>query len=93
MPYGEAIQQFPAKPPVGNEEVHQSDEAAVVGGFPQVRHFMYDDVFETFAWFLRQIGIEPDACGRGATTSPFRLHLLHKEPLHFHADERLPFRD
>ena len=92
MPYRKAIQNFPAKSPLGHEEIHQCDEAAVVSRFQQVSHFMDDDVFEAFPWFLGQIGIEPDARGTTAAT-PFRFHPLHKEPLHLHAHERLPFRN
>ena len=67
MPYRKAIQPFTVKPPIGHKEVHQGDEAAVVGGFEQMGHFMNDDVFEVFAGFFGQIAIEPDACGGRAT--------------------------
>src|ERR1039458_4897102 len=93
VPYSKAIQRFAAIPPLGHKAVHQGDEAAVVGGLQQVGHFMHHDVFQAFPWLPGQIGIEPDACGAGATATPFGFHPLHKEPLHLHAHERLPFRD
>ena len=68
MSYGKPIQRFPTKSPLGNEEIHQGDESAVVSGFQQVSHFMHDDVFQAFPWFLGQIDIEPDAGGVGATS-------------------------
>lgn len=93
MPDGQVIQRVPIPSPLGQEAVHQRDEAAVVRRFQQVGHFMNDDVFETFSWFFCQIRVEPDACGAGATATPFGFHPLHKKPLHLHAHARLPFRD
>jgi hypothetical protein len=79
--------------PAGHEEVHQGDEAGVVSGFDQVRHFVDDDVFEAFARFLGQVRIEPDGGGAGGAATPFGFHLLNEEALHVHGHERLPFRD
>jgi hypothetical protein len=38
MPNRKAVQRLPAKSPLGNEEVHKGDEAAIVSGFQQVGH-------------------------------------------------------
>ena len=54
------IQLRPESTPFGHESIHQRDEAGVVRWLQQVNHFMHDDVFQAFAGFLRQIGIQSE---------------------------------
>ena len=64
MANGQLIQLFLADPPLRNEAIHQGDEAGVVSRFQHVNHLVDDDVFEAFAWFLREIGVQSDARAR-----------------------------
>jgi hypothetical protein len=64
MANGQLIQLFSADPPLRNEAIHQGDEAGVVSRFQHVNHLVDDDVFEAFAWFLREIGVQSDARAR-----------------------------
>jgi len=84
MANGQLIQLFSADPPLRNEAIHQGDEAGVVSRFQHVNHLVDDDVFEAFAWFLREIGVQSDATCTGVAASPFRLHFLHKDASSFH---------
>jgi hypothetical protein len=93
MPNRQLVQFVLMKPPRRHELVHQTDEAVVVRGLQQMNHLVHDDILQTFRWLLGQIGIEPDALGRWTTATPFRLHPLHEEALHFHVHHRLPLRD
>ena len=70
MPNWQAIESVPVELPFGHKAIHQGDEAAVVSGFQQVDHFMHDDVFQALARLFRQIGVEPDACGRRDCSFP-----------------------
>jgi hypothetical protein len=74
MAHGKAIQGLAVESPGWHEVVHEGDEAGVVCGFKKVDHFMRDDVFEAFARFAGEIGVEADAGGGGAATAPFGFH-------------------
>ena len=93
MMHGQPVQHFPVKLPLRHELIRQSHEAAIVSGFEEMNHLMNNDVFEAFARFLCKFGVEPNALEVGVAASPFRFHLLHKEPFHFHADYRSPLFD
>jgi hypothetical protein len=41
--------------------VHDGDEVGIVGRFQHVNHLVDHDVFQAFAWFLREIGVQSDA--------------------------------
>src|SRR6202030_4772197 len=58
-----------------------------------MRHLVYYNVLKTFRWFLGQIGIDPDVPGCRIAASTFSLHLLYKDTLHLHAQDRFPLRD
>jgi hypothetical protein len=93
MPDGQAIEHFPIGSPAGHKVVHQSDEAAVVGGFQQMNHFVSDDLFEAFPGLFCEVGVEPDGGGTVAAAAPFRFHLVHEKALDFHSHGRVPLRD
>ena len=52
MSQWQSIQRLAMHWPLGEEVVHEGDEAGVVGGFEEMHHFMDDDVFEALARFL-----------------------------------------
>ena len=93
MAHGQAIQSFALGSPGEDEKVHEAGEAAVVGGFEQVGHFVDDDVFEAFAGFAGEIGIEANGTGFGIATAPPGFHSPDEKAVHLDVHERLPLGD
>lgn len=93
MPDGESIEGCAPKTPLREKMIYEGGEAAVVGGFKQVSHFMHHDVFQALDWLLGKVGVQTDARGSGVATSPFRFHLLYEEAGHLHTYEPFPFCD
>src|SRR3990167_9494787 len=91
MPHRKTIQHIPIISPLRYKPVHERFEARIVPGFQQVEHLVHDDVFDALGWLPGQIRVEPDVFGDEVATSPPCFHPLHKEPLHLHPYERLPF--
>lgn len=61
MANGQPIQFVPAHAPMRYELIHEGDEVGIVSRLQHVNHFVDDDVFQAFAWFLREIGVQSDA--------------------------------
>ena len=61
MANGQPIQFVPAHAPLWQQLVHNGDEVGIVGRLQHVNHLVDDDVFQAFAWFLREIGVQSDA--------------------------------
>lgn len=93
MANGQLIHLLPAAAPLRHESIHQCDEAGAMSRLQNVNHLVDDDIFEAFAWFLREIGVQPDAAPTRVAASPFRLHSLHEDPFHLYRHDRPPLRD
>lgn len=61
MAHGQPIQFVPAHAPVRYELIHEGQEVGIVSRLQHVNHLVDDDVFQAFAWFLREIGVQSDA--------------------------------
>lgn len=61
MANGQPIQFLAATMPLWHESIHEGDEARVMGGLQDMDDFVDEDIFEAFAWFLREIGVQSDA--------------------------------
>ena len=79
LPNRQAIEHLAMELPLGNESVHQRDEAGVVGRLQQMDQLVNDDVFEAFNRFLHKFRIEPDRTCPEVTTTPPGFHSLHIE--------------
>ena len=79
MPDGQAVDGLAVGLPLGHELVHERDEAGVVGRLQQVREFVDDDIFETLAGFLGEVGVEADAVGVRIAPTPLGFHALHED--------------
>jgi len=79
--------------PFRHKTIYQVPEAVVVGRFQQVGHLMYNDVLQALRRFFGKLGIEPDIAGNRVAATPLGLHSLHKKPVYFHTQQRLPLGD
>src|ERR1700693_3054154 len=93
MANGQPIQCLPPATPMRHESIHQYNELRAMSRFKNVNHLMDNDIFEAFAWFLREICVQPDAASVRVAAPPFRLHLLYKDALHRYAHHGRPLRD
>lgn len=79
--------------PFGHESVHPRDETGVVGRLQQVNQFVNNNVLEALHWLLGQLGVEANRACLMVAAPPLGLHPLHEEPIHPHAQQRLPSRE
>jgi len=61
MPCRQPIQNLSVKLPLRHESVDEGNEAGVMSGFYQMKHFVNDEILQTFRGFLCQFRIQPDA--------------------------------
>ena len=90
MGHRQPVEDFPVYLPIGHELIHQGYEMLVMGGFHEMHHLMDHQVFQAFAWFLRQLAVEPDAAGGGIAAAPPGFHPLHVHLTHLNAHDRFP---
>src|SRR5438128_2526584 len=83
MPYRQTIQNLSVKLPLRHESVDEGNEAAVMSWFQQMKHFVNDEIFQTFRGFLCQFRIEPDLFEAGLQLPHFVFILCTNNRFNF----------
>jgi hypothetical protein len=79
--------------PRTNSDKADPEESLRVLGFNEMDHFMHDHIFEHVAWFLDQLGVDPDRPALRVAASPFGLHPLQKVAANLDTDSCFPLAD
>lgn len=73
------VQLIAAMLPAGQKPVHQRHEAAVVGGFQQVRQLMHQDILKALWRLLCEVCVETDKAACWVATAPACFHALYEQ--------------